>query len=411
MNNIEISVISLGLLIVNTMAWKSLSLFTLGEVRHIEGKDKKLADKIESWIAKRNEYNIIFQSLYVLLFSIFIMKIINEISPTPFSILNIIIISVVTVGCLEVIARIISFKINIFILSITIPIIEILLKTVFYPFIKLIKKIEKSNEFNSDEKVTAEDEILSLVDKDDEEQSQELEEDEKRMIKGIFDLDDTFVREIMVPRVDVVGIDIKIDIKDAKKEFIKSGHSRIPVYENSIDEIKGVIFAKDFLDDEKIENNNLLSLARKPIFIPETKMIDDLLDEFLKNHNHLAVVIDEYGGTAGIVTLEDIIEEIVGEIQDEYDIKDDFVDTPTTLPDGSFIIDGRMLIDDVNEFLDNEIPEDEDVDTIGGYICSFLGKIPEAGEILTINEHIDITILKADKRKILSLKIFNSEIK
>jgi CBS domain containing-hemolysin-like protein len=262
---------------------------------------------------------------------------------------------------------------------------------------------------DDEEKATTEDEILSLVDQDDNSEDDEessLEEDEKRMIRGVFDLDNTSVREIMTPRVDVNALSMEDSVEDAVKLFIETGDSRIPVYEENVDNIKGILYAKDFLNSEKIKDKSLIELARRPIFIPETKEVGDLLQEIQKTRNHFSVVIDEYGGTAGIVTLEDIIEEIVGEIRDEYDADEDDAPMHVEMPDGSVVFDARTLIDDVNEVLDSDIPDDEDVDTIGGFICGEFGYIPLKGETLDLNDHdLKVTILQADNKKIIKIKI------
>jgi magnesium and cobalt transporter len=292
------------------------------------------------------------------------------------------------------------------------PFIKILRFSLFFPLVFLLEKmrirIDKwQMQDDEEERSTTEDEILSLVEHDETEgDDASLEDDEKRMIKGVFDLDKTNVREIMTPRVDIKGIPKDADIQAAIELFIESGHSRIPVYDQNIDNIKGILYAKDLLDRQKIKGKSLLELSRPPIFIPETKEVGDLLEEIQKTRKHFAVVIDEYGGTAGIVTLEDIIEEIVGEIRDEYDINEDDSPMHTKLPDGSFIFDGRTLIDDVNAVLDIHIPDTEDVDTIGGFICGELGHIPCSGEKLKASgDQLEIEVLKADRKKILKVKI------
>ena len=226
------------------------------------------------------------------------------------------------------------------------------------------------------------------------------------MIKGILDLGDMSVREIMTPRVDIEAIPASATISEAKKMFIATGHSRIPIYGRSVDEIKGIIYAKDFIDDKAIAGKSLDQLAHKPLFIPESKAVGDLLEEIRRLHNHFAVIIDEYGGTSGIVTFEDIIEEIVGDVQDEYDHEEVGKDKPKLMPNGSVIFEARTLISEVNEIMDSNIPDTDAADTIGGYICAELGRIPEEGETFHFPEcGLSAFVLKADKRKILKLKI------
>jgi magnesium and cobalt transporter len=309
----------------------------------------------------------------------------------------------------ETCARLLLLSLDIAILKISMPLIKFLYYTILFPVVFVMEFIEDKMENltqdeDKDEKATAEDEILSLVESDDDDDKNSLEEDEKRMIKGIFDLDDTPVREIMTPRVDVTALPLDASIEDAKQEFVKSGHSRIPIYEDRIDEIKAIIMAKDFLDDSNLEGKTLGELGHVPIFIPETKAVGDLLEEVKITNNHFAVIIDEYGGTSGIVTLEDIIEEIVGDIRDEYDTEDDAEPEPQFNEDGSITIDARMNIDDLNDLLETDIST-EDADTIGGFVCGEMGKIPEDNEELVLDEKLKITVLKADKRRIISLKL------
>jgi magnesium and cobalt transporter len=313
----------------------------------------------------------------------------------------------------EIINEALIIRFDMALLKMTMPLIKILRYSIFFPFIFCIEtlryKIDKWQLQNDDEeeRTTTEDEILSLVEQNETDgEDSSLEEDEKRMIKGVFDLDNTDVREIMTPRVDIIGINMNDSVDDALKLFIESGHSRIPVYENNMDNITGILYAKDFLNKNKVENKKLDRIARRPIFIPETKEVGDLLAEMQKARNHFSVVIDEYGGTAGIVTLEDIIEEIVGEIRDEYDVNEDDTPMHIAMSDGSVVFDARTLIDDVNDILDSHLPENEDVDTIGGFICGELGHIPRKGENLIIEDgSLKITVLQADRKKILKIKI------
>ena len=252
-----------------------------------------------------------------------------------------------------------------------------------------------------EDKASLEDEILDMME---DEPDGQLEEGEKRMIRGIFDLQDMAVKEIMTPRVDVVAIPLSSSIEEAKQIFVASGHSRIPVYGRSIDEIRGIIYAKDFLAIPQ-DKKSLAEMIHTPIFIPETKAVDELLEEIKRTRNHFAVIIDEYGGTSGIVTFEDIIEEIVGDVRDEYDSAEDAVEKPQLMPDGSVLLEARTPVSDVNEILDIDIPDSEHADTIGGYICAELGRIPEQGETYTAPGLFRAEIVKADKRKIQKLKL------
>ena len=230
-----------------------------------------------------------------------------------------------------------------------------------------------------------------------------IQEDERRMILGAFALDQTFVHEIMTPRVDVNGVEENCSIADVRKAIVSSGHSRLPLYRNSIDHVLGIIYAKDLLDEERLKRVKSPDLAHPPVFIPETKNIGDLLEEFRQSTNHFAIVLDEYGGTAGIVTFEDILEEIVGDIQDEYDDEEELLEVQAQ-PDGNFVVDGRIPIWEINELLDIDISEEEDYDTLGGYLSTHLGRIPKQGEDIDtgiLNAHI----VEANPRRVVKVKI------
>ncbi|MBO5680592.1 MAG: HlyC/CorC family transporter, partial [Lentisphaeria bacterium] len=256
-----------------------------------------------------------------------------------------------------------------------------------------------------DEKVSVEDEILSYVDSYNDDTESDLQEGEKEMIRGILEIGDMSVRAIMTPRVDLVALPGTASIEDAKKLFIESGHSRIPVYGRSIDEIRGVIYAKDFLSDEQTNGKNLFQLAHTPIFIPETKEVAELLEEIKRSRNHFAVIIDEFGGTSGVATFEDIIEEIVGEVHDEYDTESDIEKKPQLLPDGTIVLEARTPVSDVNDIADVDIPDIEGAETIGGYICAALGRIPEPGTEFTVPEQFRAVVLEADTRKIKMIRL------
>ncbi len=402
-------------------AWQFLNDLSLGRARRIENKNRELAATVEAWINQNEPYSITFKILIFLSItgmSISATQICSDgkivfFNFSPNYSAAVLVIASLILG--ESIAKAVLLPVDIYLLKGTIPFIKALRYTILFPVVFIIQLLQslfaQLKPEDTEEKTTAEDEIMSLVEKNENSRNtgNALEDDEKMMIKGIFDLDDTPVREIMKPRIDVHGLPINSTPEEAKKEFVRTGHSRIPVYENSIDEIKGIIYAKDFLNDEKIENSTLEELAHKPFFIPESKAIDDLLDEVKRNNTHIAVVIDEYGGTAGIVTLEDIIEEIVGEIRDEYDEEQTEDDEPQWMPDGSVVISARMLISDLNELMEINLPEDEDFDTVGGLICDRLGKIPEIGDDAVLNGNIMTKVLKADKRRVISVSISKGE--
>jgi putative hemolysin len=283
----------------------------------------------------------------------------------------------------------------------TINILRIPLK--FYEIVLMhsFKKAKAREDIaNEDKEVSPEDEILSLVEGDN---SGKLEDDERRMIQGVFDLNDTLVREAMTPRVKVNAINCEKSLEEAKEELVKSNYSRLPVYEEKIDTIVGVLYAKDFLNKEKTKNGTIKSLMHEVMFTPETKPLDELLENFKKSQCHFAVVNDEFGGTAGIITIEDILEEIVGDIKDEYDYDED--EQIQVLKGGGLIVDAEVTLGDINKLMPhNNIPDHDDYETISGCIYSELSRIPAVGEVIELNKYTAV-ILSADERSIIKLKL------
>src|SRR2546429_5615655 len=202
------------------------------------------------------------------------------------------------------------------------------------------------------------------------------------MIHGIFEMGDMRVRELMVPRTDLVAIEVNEPVEKAVDLVTKHGHTRIPVYDGNLDHSVGVLYDKDLLRAVvRGEHKTLREIARKPYFTPESNKVQDVLRDLRKNRVHMAIVVDEYGGTAGAVTIEDILEEIVGPIQDEYDIGEE--DEIQFISPNEVILDGRVSVDDVNELLKLEIAAD-DYDTIGGYVLNQLGAAPKVGATLKL---------------------------
>ncbi|HEX3723481.1 MAG TPA: hemolysin family protein, partial [Nitrolancea sp.] len=230
----------------------------------------------------------------------------------------------------------------------------------------------------------------------------EAAEDEHEMISNILDLDQAMVHEIMVPRTDIAAVSVDTTVLDVVDLARRAGHSRIPVFRDSIDSIIGVVHAKDFLRfvDDDVADVNLLELLRPAYFVPESKRVGELLHDLRREKVHLAVVVDEYGGTAGIVTIEDILEEIVGEIQDEYDRELPLVERVG--PD-EVIVDGRIPIDEVAEIFDTSFT-DGDYDTIGGFVQQQLGRIPEAGEVVE-SDGLRFEIQTVEHRRIRMVRV------
>ena len=211
-----------------------------------------------------------------------------------------------------------------------------------------------------------------------------IEEEEREMIHGIFEMGDMRVREVMVPRTDLVAIEVNDPVEKAVELVTKHGHTRIPAYEGNLDHIVGVLYAKDLLRAVvRAEPKTLREIARKPYFTPESNLVQDVLRDLRKNRVHMAIVVDECGGTAGAVTIEDIIEEIVGPIQDEYDVGEE--DEIQFINPNEVVLDGRVSVDDVNELLKLNITADS-YDTIGGYVLDQLGAAPRVGATLKVGD-------------------------
>lgn len=235
--------------------------------------------------------------------------------------------------------------------------------------------------------------------------SDEINEDEK-ILKGIVNFGNINVSEIMCPRIDVTAIDIKLGFNKVKSVIIESGFSRIPVYSGSFDSVKGILYAKDILPyTNSPDNFKWQSLMRPPHFVPETKKINDLLKEFQLKKNHIAVVIDEYGGTSGIITLEDVLEEIVGEITDESDEDETLY---RKIDKNIFIFEGKILLNDFYKILDvgNEVFEDArgESETLAGLILELTGEIPQKDQVITYRNFI-FRIEAADKRRIKEIRV------
>lgn len=225
-----------------------------------------------------------------------------------------------------------------------------------------------------------------------------LEKDEREMIYSIFQFGETLTREIMVPRIDVTALEVSATIQEAIDIFNSSGHSRVPVYNETIDDIIGLLYAKDLLrvklsDNEKSEIEPYL---RKPYFVPESKNVDELFREMQAQGIHMAIVVDEYGGTAGLVTLEDIVEEIVGEIRDEFDQGEEL--EFQQISDDEFIFSGRIDLDDVHDLLGVDLTEDI-ADTLGGYIYGQIGRVPVGGEQIKVDGW-NLTVSQVSGRRI-----------
>jgi CBS domain containing-hemolysin-like protein len=240
-----------------------------------------------------------------------------------------------------------------------------------------------------------------------------LENQKKEMLHNIFEISDTLAKEVMVPRTDLVAIKYGTDINEILNLIAKTEYSRIPVYEGKMDNVLGILYVKDLLKyiNSDIRNLDIKTILRKPYFVPSTKRIDDLLREFQLHRIHFAIVIDEYGGVDGIVTLEDILEEIVGEIRDEYDR--DEKDEIIKIDENTYEIDPKIDIDDFNKFFGIEMEEDDvEYETLSGLIFDLSGRIPEIGEVF-LYKNLELLVKEKENRRIkkVIVKLVNEENK
>ncbi len=229
---------------------------------------------------------------------------------------------------------------------------------------------------------------------------------QKHMIESVVEFSEVTVDHIMTPRTEINGIEVQAGLEEVKAQIKEAGFSRFPVFEGDLDHIVGMLYAKDLLwllGEEVTEAFDLRRILRDTLFVPETKLVSELLTEFRAKNVHVAMVLDEYGGTAGLVTIEDVLEEIVGEIHDEYEPPAE-EPSVTRVDDRTVEVDGRIHVDDLNEELGSSIPEDQDYDTVGGFVFAVLGHIPEVGEQFD-HENLRITVTQAEKTRVARVRI------
>ena len=243
--------------------------------------------------------------------------------------------------------------------------------------------------------------LARLFSREHEANSVQMIEEKRSMIEGVEELEETMVKEVMVPRIDVQFISEELSLSELYDLIREEGYSRYPVFIDTIDNVVGVLYAKDLITANQEIPFEIRQHMRKPYFVPESKRLDELLREFKKRKVHIAIAIDEYGGVSGIVTMEDILEVIVGEIQDEFD--DDEDDQIIEMGQGIYLCDARTSIDDINERLQLSLP-DEETETIGGFVFEQFGRIPNNQEKVTYDS-IDFIVQEIDGHKINSVKI------
>ncbi len=277
-----------------------------------------------------------------------------------------------------------------------------LLYPITYALARFTQFLQTRSGFGEDITLLTEEELKTLAEVGEEHGN--LQKDEKEMIHSIFEFGETMVKEIMVPRTDMVVVNTETTLTELMKLVKTKLHSRIPVYKAKIDNIIGILYIKDllpYLSQRKKETMDLEKLARPAYFVPEQKKIDELLKEFQQERIHMALVVDEYGGISGLVTLEDVIEEIVGEIQDEYDREPPLF---KKVDENTFIVDGKMSMEEINDDLELNLPTEEGVETISGFILSLLGSLPNENEWVRYKQY-KFTVEKINRNRILKVRI------
>ena len=283
------------------------------------------------------------------------------------------------------------------------------LSKLLYPFIQCFKFISLillrllRTKIEDSHYILTEQEIVAIVEAG--EREGVIEEEERDMIRGVIEFGDTYVHEVMVPRVDMVTIESKCSLKDVLV-LIKEGlsFSRIPVIRRSADNVVGVLYAKDimkYVQDPYFEKITVIDIVRKPFFVSENRKLDDLLQAFRQEHVHMGIAIDEYGGTAGLVTIEDLLEEIVGEIIDEHDGEEKLI---RLITERVALVDPKINIAEFNEELDLHIPENKDYDSLGGFLTYLAEGFPEKGDSLSYG-NMEFQILEADEKRLYRVKV------
>lgn len=280
------------------------------------------------------------------------------------------------------------------------PIVRILM-FILTPFVILPLLLSRQSEETLEGSgLVTEDDLMTLVDAG--QQEGVFEKGERKMIYSIFKLGDTLAREIMVPRIDILALEVDTPLIAAVDALLQSGFSRVPVFRESVDNILGLLYAKDLLQVWREGNqlDSLKDLLRPAYFVPEAKKVDELLAEIQAQRIHMAIVVDEYGGVAGLVTLEDIVEEIVGEILDEYDQAEEML--YQVINESEYIFQGLIDLDDFNEIMNSQLPKEE-ADTLGGFIYSRIGRVPSGGESVQVDD-IKLTVEQVTGRRIRKVK-------
>lgn len=247
----------------------------------------------------------------------------------------------------------------------------------------------------------SEKELQEMIDESEEEGI--INEDEGEMLHSIFEFGETIVREVMVPRTDMICCPLDASMPQLLEIILSSGHSRFPIYEGTTDRIVGIVYAKDLLRywGKDAAAISVSKVMRQPFFVPETKKIEELLQDFKNRRVHLAIAVDEFGGTSGLITIEDLIEEIIGDIMDEYDLEESQLQHDG---DGSYLVDARINIYELEELLEVTVRNKEEFDTLGGYLSHLAGHVPKVGETIS-DDRLRMTVIEGDERRISRVRI------
>lgn len=408
-----LSIIS-GLFSVAESAFFSMSKVDLA---HIHEDETASAKRVQILMSDSQRFllsiylgNLFSIALAAMLALAFFMKIVNEFQLINrylvFVVVILIAFSILILTRIPAIilsvrnSRSVSLRLSLFIFSAYL---------LFYPIASLVAEFARFTgkifKIKGDPFSLSQEKVKSMIEMGEERGT--IHTEEKEMIHSIFEFGETTVKEIMVPRIDMVCLEINSSVNELIKITGEKGHSRIPIYEGRVDNIKGIIHVKNLIPEllSNKQNIKLQKLSRPAFFVPESKKIDDLLSELKKEKIHMAIVVDEYGGTAGLVTLEDIIEEIVGEIQDEYDKE---LPLYREITAGIFMVDGRISIDELNEVLPEPIlqSEEEDYETLAGLIYHFTESIPNTNDLITYLNY-DFVIEEVVRQRIKKVRVIH----
>lgn len=395
----------------------ALTAFKSTDLEEIENTNPRTAKLLKKWLTKPNEIltaillgNNIVNILASSIATVVTLQIIGSKSGNAIAVATVSMTVVVLIfGEItpKIVAKTYSKKISgivigpIYFLSIVVlPIIKLLMFVT-----KIISGMMGVNIKNENLMIT-EEEIKSYINVGEAEGV--IEEEEREMIHSIIEFGDTTAKEVMTPRTSIFMLDAESTIDEVWDEIIDSGYSRIPVYGEDLDEILGILYVKDLmtLAKEGTTNIPLKNILREAYFVPDTKSIVEILDEFRNKQVHMAVVLDEYGGTVGLATIEDLIEEIIGEIKDEYDLHEE--DEIEKISESKYRVDARINIEDLNKELELNIPESEDYESLGGYVLDVLGRVAEVEDIVEL-EGLKMKVLEVEKMRVVKILIEISE--